>query len=110
MAPNGANTLFCDSAGEEEEARRSKGHVHHDGPSDHTDITEDNIVRPDFEALPEDERKGFDELMQQVREEAKRRFCSNFEIDRFKKVIKGKDFDVNSTTRILVIRDVPNLS
>jgi len=80
------------------------------GPSDHTDITEDNIVRPDFEALPEDERKGFEELMQQVREEAKRRFCSNFEIDRFKKVIKGKDFDVNSTTRILVIRDVPNLS
>ena len=79
------------------------------GPSDHTDITEDNIVRLDFEALPEDERKGFEELMQQV-EEAKRRFCSNFEIDRFKKVIKGKDFDVNSTTRILVIRDVPNLS
>ena len=73
------------------------------GSKDHTDISPDNILKPDVESLTADEQQQYEDYMRQARE----KFLSQYTVDRHQKVVKHGETDLAS---LLSSLQVPNVS
>jgi hypothetical protein len=72
------------------------------GSKDHTDISLDNILKPDVESLTADEQQQYEDYMRQ----AKEKFLSQYTVDRHQKVIKHGETDVASLLSSLQVHNV----
>jgi hypothetical protein len=72
------------------------------GSKDHTDISLDNILKPDVESLTADEQQQYEDYMRQ----AKEKFLSQYTVDRHQKVIKHGETDVESLLSSLQVHNV----
>jgi hypothetical protein len=73
------------------------------GSKDHTDISPDNILKPTVESLTANEQQPYEDYMRQ----AKKKFLSQYTVDRHQKVVKHGETDVAS---LLSSLQVPNVS
>jgi hypothetical protein len=62
------------------------------GSKDHTDISPDNILKPDVESLTADEQQQYEDCMRP----AKEKFLSQYTVDRHQKFVKYGETDVTS--------------
>jgi hypothetical protein len=73
------------------------------GSKDHTDISQDNILKPAIESLATDEQQQYEDYMRQ----AKEKFLSQYMVNRHQKVVKHGETDIAS---LLSSLQVPNVS
>jgi hypothetical protein len=84
---------------------------------DHTDISPDNILRPAIESLLADEQQLYEDLMSQMREDARRqiakaeeeateKFLSYFTVDHHHKITKHGEIEIASLLPSLQISNV----
>jgi hypothetical protein len=87
------------------------------GSKDHIDISPDNILRPATESLSADEQHLYEDLMSQMREDARRqitmaeeevrgKLLSYFTVDRHQKITKHGEIDIASLLPLLQISNV----
>jgi hypothetical protein len=73
------------------------------GYKDHTDISQDNILKSAVESLTVDEQQQYEDYMRQ----AKKKFLSQYTVDRHQKVVKHGETNVAS---LLYSLQLPNIS
>jgi L-2-hydroxyglutarate oxidase LhgO len=100
----GSKILFGDFAGTKCQDLLKSGHQMA-GSKDHTDISVYNILRPAIRSLSADEQQLSDDLMSQLREEARRqiakdeeeetkKFLSYVMVDRHQKITKHGEIEI----------------
>ena len=78
-----------------------------DKPSDRTEITQDNVMRPVFEQLPAVDQEVINKIVADVTERMKQSCCSNFTIDRHNNVVKEKELDVTTLSTAPTVSITP---
>jgi hypothetical protein len=78
-----------------------------DGSRDSSDISLSSIIEPTWDTLPADEQLQFEEHKEQMIQEAKARFLTNFKVDRNNKVVRHRTTDPAS---LRPTPDIPNVS
>jgi hypothetical protein len=74
------------------------------GSKDHTDISANNILKPNVESLTVDEQQQYKYYMGQ----AKEKFLSQYTVDRHHMVVKLGETDVVYLLSLLQIRNISN--
>jgi hypothetical protein len=72
------------------------------GSKDHTDISQDNILKPAVESLTVDEQQQYEDYMRQ----AKEKLLSQYTVDRHQKIVKHGETDIASLPSSLQVSNV----
>jgi hypothetical protein len=66
------------------------------GSKDSSGVSTGNIIKPTWETLPAEEQLLFEERQEQLIQEAKAKFLSDFKVDRNNKVVRQRSTDLAS--------------
>jgi hypothetical protein len=77
------------------------------GSRDNSDVSPSNIIEPTWETLSADEHHQFEEHKEQLIQEAKVKFLTNFKVDRNNKAVQQRATDLASLRPTM---DTPNVS
>jgi hypothetical protein len=66
------------------------------GSKDSSEVSTSNIITPTWETLPAEEQLLFEERQEQLIQEAKAKYLSDFKVDRNNKVVRQRSIDPTS--------------
>jgi hypothetical protein len=78
------------------------------GSKDSSEVFTSNIITPTWETLPAEEQLLFEERQEQLIQEAKAKFLSDFKVDRNNKVVRQRATDPASLRPTTITTNVSN--